>query len=310
MADIFGALGAAGRYGGEWLQNIADPRRQQYQRDAELQRQQWMLDDQTELSKQSALNAAAREQGERAAATARMQEQYKAMSNIEQPPWMRTQASERLNYQVPRVPLPEGMNPDAEYLLRTDPNAWDVPMNPLQESEMFQNRMMGRNYGSLADTRRPRADTPEEMLRSLGTEEQQLRGLGGLPPEATPKPQPTQLDYVRELLRATGQTVPKYGEGIHGVFMQRPAVSPETINPIMEHLNQQAGLPGQQAGLPGPGPGATGIPDQATLDVLAELNAKSPREQKEYREWLQQTAEGQTFALESGIDVNRVLRGF
>ncbi len=294
MPDILGALGSAGRYGGEWLQNIADPKRQQHQRDAELLRQEWLLKNQSDLAKQSALNAGLRERTERESKTNELKAYLDAMRDSSLPPSLREHFGMQAGAPAEAFPRKPGLGPRA-----LDPTGFIPQMNPLQEAQAFNYRATGQK------ALEPRAPNQWDFVQGLDPT-QQARAVGGLN-EAPIAAEPTEFDWLNSALKAAGLTVPKYGEGFFGdTYVQRPAVSQEVLQPITSRINQQAGLPGQGPGAP---QAATGLPSMSTLKMMEDLRLASPQDKQETLDYLG-TPEGQAYAQAEGIDMNRVLRGF
>ena len=184
MPNIFGALGNAGRYMGEWSMNMANPQRQQSSRDFQNAMQLMKMKAILEGQQANALNQRALEeirmQGERD----KVIQQYNTMRDTAQPPWMREQAGRRNQYEPPRVDVPGMTNLGALALRRTDPNAFNVPMTPLQQSEISKNEAGAADLYSQASTRRPRAPDQYSFYDEL-TPLQRARALGALAPEAT-----------------------------------------------------------------------------------------------------------------------------
>ena len=300
MPNILGALGNVGKFAGEWAMNMGDPQRQQFQRNMELQRMKYILEGQRD----SALNRAAREeirmQGERDKTT----QQYNTMRDANLPSWARSEAAGRLDYTVPPIAAPDITNPGARALLRDSPTAWDEPMSPLQMSEIDKNLAAG-----IADRRipEPRAPNKWDIVGELSGD-QRVRAVGGLPPEATPAADPTDLDWIGEARKWAGLGRGEYGPHPFGgdPYLRKPPLNQDILQPLVTHALQQGGFSSGYPGATG-SPGYT-PPGDKTDQLIAEAR-EDPVVIRELREAIDSPL-GQKNLTNLGYDVQRLKAAF
>jgi hypothetical protein len=211
MADILQGIGNTGRFLGELAQNIADPQRQQFQRQQQLLRQKALFDAQSEFQRGSALNAAnlERQEGINAATieAANIKAQAdrqtalgKIAGDTSLPPWMQEEAWLGLGVPADRIPRLEGLGPR-----QRDPAAFQQQLSPLDFSTIGRESAETANLLSQTDARRP----PEPRAR-------------------------TKFDFFPPDFQFTGQQAAQAGGGIFN-----PPAGSRNLNPAGLPVNQE-----------------------------------------------------------------------
>ncbi len=326
MANIPQAIGNAGRYAGEWLSNIADPQRQQFQRRQQLLRQRSLYDAQSEMSRQSALNTANIEQARIGAKADDRATFGKIATDAAAPPWMKEQAMLRMGVPADQIPRLEGLGPR-----QIDPAAFQPQMTPLNEADIFNKRAQGQDYLSQAANRRPRAPVagdfaptgfqfnPEQAVQALGGNAPEprarniwdfvpdaatvpvgnaMRSVGGLSPEATPKAAPTALDWSKYALDVGKAGRPEFALDFMGQpvydnegnrVVRRPGIDLPLANSLFNTVPNSAGF----------------NRGDATEAFIQELMGAAPQDIQAARERMN-TPIGRQQLIGDGIDPDRV----
>lgn len=177
MPDILRGIGNAAKFGGEWIQNIADPNRQKYQRATELAQQKYLYDQQNQAMRDNALNDTNIKIQQMQNEADKFQQWRELATSPNSSPFMMEQGFIGMGGEPNAVPR-DGTGPR----IQPDPSFFMRPMTPLQEAEIFERQNRGFDLGQQGLMQRPLAQSKIGLQADQGFQARQT-GLAQRPPD-------------------------------------------------------------------------------------------------------------------------------